>query len=580
MERQLPGAVTSAPSRSRISFGLAAVALASLLALALYVLTMPPGLTWWYGGADSGDLASAAVTLGIPHPTGYPLFTLLGWLATRLPFGEPAGRLNVMDALIAASAAAVTGLVILHLNRTLSPQRITQVTASSGGARTRSQRAIDGTAPYAHQRAATLPPAPIAADLDAGNRDALDARNQAAPAIAAVSALTLATAGLYWSQAIITEVYALNALLCLLVGWLTLRLLEPPATDLPAEGDTRPDSAGAGAGGLGGRGAAPGGDEAFTTAGQPDGKRPPLRAGAAGRFPMSSADARPLSGDGAALLLGLAQGLALANHVTSIFALAGTLAAVLASGRRPSAAAWLRYGCGIAAGLSFYLLLPLRAAQSPAANWGDPRTPGRFLTHVTGGRYGGLFAWTDVGGNLREAVALVRLLFGDVALWALPAAIYGAAQGWKRARPAVAFFGTLMLLSLLFAAGYRVGDHAIYLLPAYLGYVVFAGLGLLCAVEECVRSVDRSRLAITAGALSVALLGGLATNRSFLEHDLHGDRTPAVFADHVLDELPPGATLLTVRDDSTFALRYAQIVRGIRPDVTIVNPNEAKDRVR
>lgn len=35
-----------------------------------------------YAG-DSGDLVTAAFTFGVPHPSGYPLYTFLGWLLTR-----------------------------------------------------------------------------------------------------------------------------------------------------------------------------------------------------------------------------------------------------------------------------------------------------------------------------------------------------------------------------------------------------------------------------------------------------------------------------------------------------------------
>jgi hypothetical protein len=38
---------------------------------------------------DSGELATAAATLGIPHPPGYPLYVLLGRLWIRLIWGAP-----------------------------------------------------------------------------------------------------------------------------------------------------------------------------------------------------------------------------------------------------------------------------------------------------------------------------------------------------------------------------------------------------------------------------------------------------------------------------------------------------------
>jgi tetratricopeptide (TPR) repeat protein len=46
---------------------------------------------------DSGETAASAFTLGIPHPPGYPLYNLMGRLATLLPIGTIAFRLNLLS---------------------------------------------------------------------------------------------------------------------------------------------------------------------------------------------------------------------------------------------------------------------------------------------------------------------------------------------------------------------------------------------------------------------------------------------------------------------------------------------------
>ncbi len=62
--------------------------IACLLSLGItgivYLLTMAPGVV----EIDSGELAAIQYTAGIAHPTGYPLFTWLGWLFTRLPLAS------------------------------------------------------------------------------------------------------------------------------------------------------------------------------------------------------------------------------------------------------------------------------------------------------------------------------------------------------------------------------------------------------------------------------------------------------------------------------------------------------------
>jgi hypothetical protein len=54
------------------------------------------------GLVDSGELSAVAWTLGIAHPTGYPLWTLLAHIWSHaITFGEPVWRLCVMSAICA-----------------------------------------------------------------------------------------------------------------------------------------------------------------------------------------------------------------------------------------------------------------------------------------------------------------------------------------------------------------------------------------------------------------------------------------------------------------------------------------------
>ncbi|XP_060117819.1 protein O-mannosyl-transferase TMEM260 [Heteronotia binoei] len=71
---------------------------------ALYVASLPPSVP----GGDSGELITAAYELGVAHPPGYPLFTLLAKLAIELfPFGSVAYRVNLLCAVLGAAAASL-----------------------------------------------------------------------------------------------------------------------------------------------------------------------------------------------------------------------------------------------------------------------------------------------------------------------------------------------------------------------------------------------------------------------------------------------------------------------------------------
>ncbi|HEU5097406.1 MAG TPA: DUF2723 domain-containing protein, partial [Roseiflexaceae bacterium] len=79
-------------------------ALLFLLFLALYVRTAAPSVL----SGDSAEFQLAAALLGVPHPTTYPLYVLLGNLATRLlPLGDLAWRVTIVSSVCAALAVAL-----------------------------------------------------------------------------------------------------------------------------------------------------------------------------------------------------------------------------------------------------------------------------------------------------------------------------------------------------------------------------------------------------------------------------------------------------------------------------------------
>ena len=66
----------------------------------LYTHTLSPGLL----PADSGEFQLVAQVLGIAHPPGYPLYTLLAWAFTLIPVGDVTWRVNLTSAFFAALA--------------------------------------------------------------------------------------------------------------------------------------------------------------------------------------------------------------------------------------------------------------------------------------------------------------------------------------------------------------------------------------------------------------------------------------------------------------------------------------------
>ena len=85
----------------------------SLAALLLYVATLAPTVATVFD--DSLEFQVVLPSLGIAHPTGYPLYTLLGWLASRLPVADLAYRVNLLSALAGAAAVGIMFLTARRL---------------------------------------------------------------------------------------------------------------------------------------------------------------------------------------------------------------------------------------------------------------------------------------------------------------------------------------------------------------------------------------------------------------------------------------------------------------------------------
>ena len=96
--------------------------LAALAPLLVYIRTLAPTVY----NLDSAELTTAASTLGIPHPPGYPLYVLLGKAFTLIPVGDAGYRMNLMSAAFAGLTLVVVYFIVLHL----TDSRVAGISAS------------------------------------------------------------------------------------------------------------------------------------------------------------------------------------------------------------------------------------------------------------------------------------------------------------------------------------------------------------------------------------------------------------------------------------------------------------------
>ncbi|TPV93795.1 MAG: DUF2723 domain-containing protein [Myxococcales bacterium FL481] len=158
------GAQPCSEGGARIPFSVGLAVMAVTL-FATYLATLSPGVT----PSDGPEIATAVVTLGVIHPTGYPLFTMLAHAFLQLPLpGEPVVRIEVFNSLWGTAAAVFVAMLVRRLALFSRP----------------------GEAPPWHRPAAAV------ATVDT---------------VALIAGFALGIAPLLWDQVRIPEVYAMHA---------------------------------------------------------------------------------------------------------------------------------------------------------------------------------------------------------------------------------------------------------------------------------------------------------------------------------------------------------------------------------
>jgi len=107
------GTATAAPVRAKFFSGADWMSfwVTTILVLAVYLWTLAPNVTLEF----SGIFSVGAMYAGVPHPPGFPVWTIYGWLFTKLlPFSNIAWRLAVSSAV---AGAVLCGLIALMVSR-------------------------------------------------------------------------------------------------------------------------------------------------------------------------------------------------------------------------------------------------------------------------------------------------------------------------------------------------------------------------------------------------------------------------------------------------------------------------------
>jgi hypothetical protein len=460
-------------SDNAVAFVAATVA---VVALAVYLRTMLPSTFFW----DTGEAQTVPATLSIFHPTGFPVYAMLGWLWSQLPVGEVAWRMNLLSGVCVAVTSGLVVLIAGHLiEETNRPLR-----AGAAG----------------------------------------------------IAGLAFAFAAEPWENATRADVHALNVLFVALVVWLLL---------------------------------------AWAAA---------HRSGSAhaGRWLVAAA---------------LAFGLGIGAHPLAGLTAFGIAAWLIVVDRH----IWRRWrlvavcAAMIAIGIGSYAYIYVRAVADPEPPlfYAHPDNWERFRYLVFAEQFRDLF--TDFSSPLAdfwEKFRLTEMILAaqfPVVGWLLVAG--GAAVLAVRRLEVPAFFGLIVVATVLYSMNFRDGDIDRYYLPTIvvaaplIGVAVaFIGSTVARAAAEISLRFDASRVArrrLASGAAAAvvilaALLPSAALVSGYRSHDQSANRAADNWVASVHAQLPPNAVLISWWSYST-PLWYHRWILGERPDVTIIDERNILD---
>jgi hypothetical protein len=492
-----------------------AAAIAGLVTFLLYIVTLAPTTSMW----DTSEYIAAAYVLGLPHPPGNPFFVLIGRVFSILPIAPSvAMRINVLAALSSAVSAMFWFLVTERVLVQWMPRRW--------------QRIVGGS----------------------------------------LAVLIGATAFTVWNQSVVNEkVYTVSLVGLAIICWLTVRWCDDPESR---------------------------------------------------------------TADRLLVLIAYLLGLGYTNHMAGMLAAPAVGVAVLIR-RPQTVLRWkLLVACAAALvfGLTPFATQPIRAAHFPAINEGEPTgcvteikldctfsalTYERFMYNFNRGQYGkpelgerqapfsaqlGMYWLYFKWQWLRDAYNENPGLQNGLAVFYFILVILGGWMHWQKDRRSFWFFGPLvftMTLGLIFYLNFKYGhsqapelgdsvprevrDRDYFYLWSFSALSVWAALGLFYLWETVATlfgadEVKLGKQTVTEPRTRSFLLASPLLAIAFIP--LFGNWTQASragqtdttdFARDLLNSVEPYGILVTVGDNDTFPLWYAQEVEGIRRDVIVAN---------
>ena len=282
-------------------------------------------------------------------------------------------------------------------------------------------------------------------------------------------------------------------------------------------------------------------------------------------------------------LFGFLLGVGLGNHLTLLAVAVPLLIWLWSSlGWRDLASPWMVIA--FAVGVAIYLYLPVRASHDPPINWGSADNVKGVVWMLTARPYQDYLFGVPPGTILTRLLSWTELVFSQFNPLGLFLGLM--AVGPLRSRPSGFFFpalGSIAVISV-YAIFYNTVDFEVLMIPAFLLFSVWVGLGFFWIVSTWVRDfantlsvlwksglkINASHQVLVLSLLAFLLLPGVAIALNYGAQNLRDDRTASERARGIMDTAPDGSVVLSTGEKDVFSLWYMRYVDMPKRDVAII----------
>lgn len=459
--------------------------LTGLLSFIVYIFTLAPSVIQ----IDTGELAAVQATLGIAHPTGYPLYSIVGFLFSKIPLPfTTIYQLNLLAALYCASAVAIftyTSKFILD-NIDLFTFQKKQV-AHKKSKKDKSKKS----------------------ESKAVEKPFIEWNDTIKVFSASLGGLALALSKTFWFQSTSVEVYSFHLLLLTLII-LSLVKAYINTTD-------------------------------------------------------TSENLKPKSWLWFAFFLALG----FTNHMTTLLILPA-VAYLYFDKWRFNKKSIIRIGFML---LIFFPVLiiiysyfPIRAAQHPYLNWGNPVDWERIYRHISGFQYQ-VWLFTSTDAAKKQFEYFIQNLFSEYSITYI-LIIIGILSGLIKYKKLFVFLTVSFVFTVLYSINYDINDIDAYFLLAYVSLAFFGVLGFAKVFYELSNNKTVRQAAIIVMILPVFI-------QAYVNYAKIDQSNVYIYEDYtkaLMNSVEKDAIIFSYQWDYFLsASYYYQFVEDFRRDVAVID---------